>query len=67
MSRHNKQQAKQSQAKRGSALNRPELRVASEPRQAPAGATSFPVKVVDDDTRRMIEAALVAKMARATS
>lgn len=64
MSRHNRQQTKQSQAKRGSALGRPELRVATEPRQSPTGATSFPVKVVDDETKRLIDSALAAKGAR---
>lgn len=58
MARHSKQQAKQSQARRSSALSRPELREATAPRRSPQGATSFPVKAVDDDTRRLIDAAL---------
>jgi hypothetical protein len=59
-----KQQSRQSRARRDSALSRPELRVPTEPRQSPAGVTSFPVKVVDDETRRMIDAALAAKAVR---
>lgn len=64
MSRHNRQQAKQNQAKRGSALSRPELRTTTEPRQSPDGATSFPVKVVDQETLRLIDEALTAKLPR---
>lgn len=49
-------------AKRQFALDRVELRQ-SEAREAPAGATSFPVKVQDPATRAMIDAAIARRNA----
>lgn len=43
------------------ALDRPELRVASVPRQAPAGPVSAPVKTIDPETRALIDAALATR------
>lgn len=59
MSAHHR--LRQASAKRGAALARAELRVATEPRQAPASPTSFPVKITDTDTRALIDAALKAR------
>ena len=41
-------------AKRASALERTEFRYPSEARVSAAGATSFPVKAIDDETARLI-------------
>lgn len=44
------------------ALARPELRgSAGEARRAPAGPTSAPIKVQDEETRRLIDAALAKR------
>lgn len=48
-------------ARRSGALARAELREPSTPRQAAAGATSFPVKAVDPATASAIEAFLAKK------
>lgn len=48
-------------ARRAHALERNELRGPSEPRQAPVGATSFPVKVTDPATAELIAAALAKR------
>lgn len=47
--------------RRQRALNRTELRYASEPRRPASGSTSFPVKVVDPDVQRMIDEALAKR------
>lgn len=54
---------KKAKARRATALERNEFRVPSEPRTAPAGATSFPIKAEDPALRRMIDEA-VAKRGR---
>lgn len=48
-------------AARSRALNRTELRYASEPRAPAQGSTSFPVKVVDPEVQRMIDEALAKR------
>lgn len=50
-------------AKRERALERAELRQPSEPR-APVGLTSFPIKVEDPETRKMIDSALAERLGR---
>jgi len=47
-----------------SALERPELRLASEPRQAPAGPVSAPLKVLDAATRALIDDAIRRRAGR---
>lgn len=47
---------KRARARRNLALKRTELRGASAPRQASAGVTSMAQKVVDEESRRAIEA-----------
>lgn len=47
--------------RRQRALNRTELRYASEPRAPAQGSTSFPVKVIDPEVQRMIDEALAKK------
>lgn len=42
--------------RRQAALDRPELRLMSAPRQAAAGVTSFPLKAVDEKLRAEVEA-----------
>jgi len=59
MNAHHKE--RQSKAKRAAAINRAEFRSPSEPREAPASPTSFPVKKIDMDTRALIDAALKAR------
>ncbi len=56
MTRHHKAKEilKIAQAKRQSALERNEFKYPSEARVSAAGATSFPVKAVDDETARLI-------------
>lgn len=41
-------------ARRDGAMARPELRLESEKRESPAGATSFPVKASDPETERLV-------------
>lgn len=48
-------------ARRDHALQRRDLREPSEPRQAPVGATSFPVKRIDPGTADAIAAFLAAR------
>lgn len=48
-------------ARRDKALARMELRGASEPRVAPSAPTSFPIKVQDPETRRLIDEALAKR------
>jgi hypothetical protein len=48
-------------AARSRALNRTELRYASEPRAPAQGSTSFPVKVIDPEVQRMIDEAIAKK------
>ena len=47
--------------RRQRALNRTELRYASEPRAPAQGSTSFPVKVIDPEVQRMIDEALAKR------
>lgn len=49
---------KRAKARRSAALTRPELRQASVPRQAAAGATSFPVKKESPSIRAAVDAFL---------
>ena len=56
-----KDTAKIGKAKRDVALARVEFRTPSEPRLAPSGPTSFPVKARDESIRRMIDEALARK------
>jgi hypothetical protein len=60
MPRHYKAHEHQRRAKalRDQALQRNELRQPSEERESAAGATSFPVKKIDMDSARAIEAFL---------
>lgn len=52
-------------ARRQHALARQELRGPSEPRTAPTGTTSFPIKLTDPETQRLINEALAKRgMAR---
>jgi hypothetical protein len=53
---------RRAKARRQHALDRRELREPSAPRQAPAGATSFPVKARDEAT----SAAITAFLSRGT-
>lgn len=53
--------AREIRSRRQEALDRPELRGASVPRESAAGATSFPVKSEDSETRRLIDEALARK------
>ena len=53
--------ARKAKARRQHALDRRELREPSAPRVAAASATSFAVKTVDDETRRMIDEALAKR------
>jgi hypothetical protein len=46
------------------ALERPELRLASEPRQSPVGPVSAPVKMVDAATRALIDDAIRRRAGR---
>lgn len=48
-------------ARRDSAMARPELRLQPSPREAPAGATSYPIKARDADTDALIAAYLARK------
>lgn len=48
-------------ARREFAMARQELRGPSEPRTAPAGATSFPIKLTDPETERLINEALAKR------
>lgn len=48
-------------ARRDYALQRRELREPSEPRQAPSGPTSFPIKKIDTATQRLIAEALAKR------
>ena len=56
-----KEAEKKAKARRHFALARLELRGPSEPRTAPTGATSFPVKAMDPETQRLIDEALKRK------
>lgn len=47
--------------RRATALERNEFRYPSEPRTAPAGATSFPVKATSESDRKLIDEALAAR------
>lgn len=53
--------ARRAKARREGALARNELRQDSIPREAAAGATSFPIKAEDPATRALIDAALAAR------
>jgi hypothetical protein len=55
MGRQTKSDPRLARLRRETALDRAELRGPSTPRQAPAGVTSFPVKVPDTETKRMVE------------
>ena len=48
-------------ARRAAAMARNELRQATEPRTAAAGPTSLAIKVMDEDTRRLIDEALAKR------
>jgi hypothetical protein len=48
-------------ARRDSAMARPELRAESERREAPAGATSFPIKVASAEDSRLVADFLARK------
>ena len=63
MTRHLKaeERQKRARARRETALSRAEFRFPSSPRQAPTGATSFPVKAVDPATADAIAAFLAKK------
>jgi hypothetical protein len=63
MTRHLKadERIKRAKARREGALARAELREPSEPRAAPQGATSFPVKVRDPGIDAAIQAFLAGK------
>lgn len=50
-------------AKRARALERNEFRTPSEPRVAPDGATSAPIKAEDPETRRLIDEAIARREA----
>lgn len=50
-----------SRAKRAYALDRVELRQPSTPRTAPSGAVSMPIKLIDPETRALIDEALKRK------
>lgn len=52
---------KRARAKRAAALARTEFRYPSDPRTAPAGATSFPIKAEDPENRRLIDKALARR------
>ena len=45
------------------ALDRPELRVASEPRRPASGPVSAPVKALDPELRALIDAAIAERRA----
>lgn len=49
-------------AKRAHALERNEFRTPSEPRVAPDGATSAPIKAEDPEVRKMIDEALARRV-----
>jgi hypothetical protein len=51
-------------SRRDTAMDRPELRLSSTPRQAADGPMSAPVKREDEVIRRMIDAALAEKRNR---
>ena len=53
--RNNKRGLLALKARRDSAMERPELRMATAPRVAPDGPTSFPSKTIDADVRAMID------------
>jgi hypothetical protein len=63
MGRHDraKRQALTSKARRDFALSRVELRGPSEEREPPAGATSFPVKKIDMELQKLIDAAIAKR------
>jgi len=51
-------------ARRGArlkALDRPELRIASEPRRPASGPISAPIKAIDPELRALIDAALAER------
>ena len=48
------------------AMERPELRLASTPRVAPAGPHSAPIKQIDAETRALIDAALAQETGQAS-
>lgn len=56
-----KESARKAKAKRDLALERLEFRSPSEPRTAPVGLTSFPVKAEDSLIRAMIDAELARR------
>ena len=60
---NSRERALKSKARRDHALARRDLREPSEPRETAASPTSFAVKTVDSETRRMIDAALAARTA----
>lgn len=50
-------------ALRAAALARPELRVPAAPRVSATGVTSAPLKVTDEETRRLVDEALARRRA----
>ena len=63
---HSKERAKKTKARRDHALSRVEFRDLSHPREAAIGATSFSIKTVDADIRRMIDEAIARRMENGT-
>jgi hypothetical protein len=55
------EKAKKTKARQAFALARNELRGPSEPREAPAGTTSFPVKKINVSDQQMIDAFLAKR------
>lgn len=58
---NSKESARKARAKRDLALERLEFRLPSEPRAAPTGPTSFPVKIMDESIRALIDAELARR------